>query len=135
MRTSNLSLLNYLEYTILNRSMGYTYMRCTYRVGSMDVQGTRVSARVYLKIVQTIAFWSNSSGKEKKWELSDLSNRNVSNVARKKVSCKSGAYVYPIILHSFLLMDLANSMYLECCHSIIVVIFCTYMSLSEAQRP
>ena len=84
MRTSNLSLLNYLEYTILNRSMGYTYMRCTYRVGSMDVQGTRVSARVYLKIVQTIAFWSNSSGKEKKWELSDLSNRNVSNVARKK---------------------------------------------------
>jgi hypothetical protein len=84
MRTSNLSLLNYLEYTILNRSMGYTYMRCTYRVGSMDVQGTRVSARVYLKIVQMIAFWSNSSGEEKKWELSDLSNRNVSNVARKK---------------------------------------------------
>ena len=49
MRTSNLSLLNYLEYTILNRSMGYTYMKCTYRVRSMDVQGTRVSARVYLE--------------------------------------------------------------------------------------
>ena len=73
-------------------------MRCTYRVGSMDVQGTRVSARVYLKIVQTIAFWSNSSGKEKKWELSDLSNRNVSNVARKK---KCLANQVPMFTRSF----------------------------------